>query len=66
MYRTWKFLREYSLLLIIGAGAALIWANISPESYHALVELSLWENAPVGHWHIGPEGHPQRTLTVHI
>ncbi|MCW1408289.1 Na+/H+ antiporter NhaA [Rhizobium sp. 1AS11] len=65
MYRAWKFLSEYSLLLIIGAGAALIWANISPESYHALVEFTLWENAPVGHLHIDPDGHGHRTLTAH-
>ena len=28
MYRVWNFVAEYSLLLILGAITALIWANI--------------------------------------
>ncbi|WP_425624779.1 Na+/H+ antiporter NhaA [Agrobacterium radiobacter] len=65
MYRVWKFLSEYSLLLIIGAVSALVWANLWPDSYHALAELPLWENAPVGHLHADGEGHGHRTLTLH-
>ncbi|MGV2068577.1 Na+/H+ antiporter NhaA [Agrobacterium sp. 22-226-1] len=65
MYRVWKFLSEYSLLLIIGAVSALVWANLWPNSYHALAELPLWQNAPVGHLHADGEGHGHRTLTLH-
>ncbi|WP_158966520.1 Na+/H+ antiporter NhaA [Chachezhania sediminis] len=60
MYRVWNFLTDYSLLLIIGAGMALVWANIDASSYHHFVEFVIWENGPIGHLH---DGH--RTLTLH-
>ena len=60
MYRVWNFLTNYSLLLILGAVIALIWANINAESYHHFVEFVIWDHAPVGHLH---DGH--RTLTLH-
>lgn len=60
MHRVWSFLTEYSLLLIIGAVIALIWANIDANSYHHFVEFKIWDYAPIGHYH---DGH--RTLTLH-
>lgn len=60
MYRVWNFLTNYSLLLIIGALIALVWANIDAESYHHFVEFKIWDHAPIGHYH---DGH--RTLTLH-
>ena len=60
MYRVWNFLAEYSLLLIIGAVLALLWANTNPETYHQFVEFVIWDHAPIGHLH---DGH--RTLTLH-
>ena len=60
MYRVWSFLTNYSLLLIIGAVTALIWANIDADSYHHFVEFKIWDHAPIGHYH---DGH--RTLTLH-
>ena len=60
MYRVWNFLTNYSLLLIIGALVALVWANIDAHSYHAFVEFKIWDHAPIGHLH---DGH--RTLTLH-
>ncbi|MEO0389568.1 MAG: Na+/H+ antiporter NhaA [Pseudomonadota bacterium] len=48
MYRVWGFLTEYSLLLIIGAVIALIWANVDIHSYHHFVEYPLWFNDVVG------------------
>ncbi|MEC3862849.1 Na+/H+ antiporter NhaA [Mesobacterium sp. TK19101] len=60
MYRVWNFLTNYSLLLIIGAISALIWANTNPDSYHHFIHLVVWDNAPIGHLH---DGH--RTLTLH-
>ena len=60
MYRVWNFLTNYSLLLIIGAIIALIWANTNPSSYHHFVEFVIWDHAPIGHYH---DGH--RTLTLH-
>jgi len=72
MYRVWNFLTNYSLLLIIGAVTALIWANmdvLSPvagdphywaNAYHHFVEFVIWDHAPIGHLH---DGH--RTLTLH-
>jgi len=60
MYRVWNFLTNYSLLLIIGAVLALIWANTNPHSYHDFVEFVIWDHAPIGHYH-----HGHRTLTLH-
>lgn len=60
MYRVWNFLTNYSLLLIIGALLALVWANTNPATYHDFVEFVIWDHAPIGHLH---DGH--RTLTLH-
>ncbi|MEO0861554.1 MAG: Na+/H+ antiporter NhaA [Pseudomonadota bacterium] len=80
MYRVWNFVTNYSLLLIIGAILALIWANTAAHSYHLLVEYPLWFNDLIGydihHWeetmelhHLHPEdfahGDVHRVLTVH-
>ncbi|MFM2423965.1 MAG: hypothetical protein RLZZ70_354 [Candidatus Parcubacteria bacterium] len=40
---------------------ALLLANVFPDFYHALVDFTLWEHAPIGHLH---DGH--RSLTVHF
>ena len=66
MYRTWRFLREYSVLMVAGALIGLVWANVAPASYHALVEFPLLEGGPIGHLHLDAEGHAHRTLTVHF
>ena len=60
MYRVWNFVTNYSLLLILGALIALVWANTNPDSYHHFVEFVIWDHAPIGHYH---DGH--RTLTLH-
>lgn len=77
MYRVWSFLANYSLLLIIGALIALVWANLDPHSYHHFVDTPLWANdligAPFEHWlHAYGEGaeelvpgHPERVLSLH-
>ncbi|MCY4542020.1 MAG: Na+/H+ antiporter NhaA [Rhodobacteraceae bacterium] len=62
---TWTFITRYSILLITGALIALIWANISPEHYHSVVEFVLIEHSPIGHLHIDALGHSSRTLTLH-
>jgi Na+:H+ antiporter, NhaA family len=46
MYRVWTFLTNNSLLLILGAVAALIWANIDGHSYHALLEWQPFVSQP--------------------
>ena len=56
----WNFIQEYSVLLILGALSALIWANIHYDSYHHIVEWVILDHSPVGHLH---DGH--RTLTLH-
>ena len=48
MYRVWNFLTNYSLLLIIGALIALVWANTDAHSYHHLVEYPVWFNDWIG------------------
>lgn len=32
---------------ISGAVIALVWANIAPDSYYALVHFTLWSGGPV-------------------
>ena len=65
MNKTLRFLSEYSLLLIIGALAALIWANIDYKSYHHFVEFPIWDGGFIGHAHLDDQGHMHRTLTLH-
>ena len=65
MYRVWNFIFEYSILLILGALAALVWANTDPHSYHDLVDLVLADDFIIGHAHLDAEGNVSRTLTLH-
>jgi len=60
MYRVWDFLANNSLLLIMGAVIALIWANTDPVSYHHFVEFQIWSDGPIGHYH-----HGHREMTLH-
>ena len=48
MYRVWNFITNYSLLLIIGAGIALVWSNTDPGGYKLMVEYPIWMNNWVG------------------
>ncbi len=48
MYRVWNFVTTYSVLLILGAGIALIWANTHYDSYHHMVEFPIWFNDLIG------------------
>lgn len=77
MYRVWNFLTNYSLLLVIGAVVALVWANLDAKSYHLMVEWPLWFNDWIGtglqEWEegLGSDaagfGHAEtaKVLTVH-
>lgn len=65
MHRVWSFLTDYSILLIMGALIALIWANTDLASYHHFIEYSLVDHAWIGHAHTDAEGNVHRTLTVH-
>lgn len=60
--KVWNFVSQYSLLLITGALLALVWANISPHSYHDLVDFVLFKKSFIGYI---PEGAEYRKLTVH-
>jgi NhaA family Na+:H+ antiporter len=66
MYRTWRFLSEYSILLVLGALIGLAWANLDPASYHRLVDYPLLRGGPIGHLHVDADGHAERTLTLHF
>ena len=61
MYRIWKRMEEYSLLLLIGAGLALVWGNLDPAGYHHFIETTLWTGGAVGA--LQPDG--TRVLTLH-
>lgn len=66
MYRVWNFVTNYSLLLILGALIALVWANTNPDSYHHFVEFELIHDFFVGHAHYSEVGQVEyRTLTLH-
>lgn len=54
-------MEEYSLLLLIGAGLALVWGNLDPAGYHHFIETALWTGGPVGA--LEPDG--TRVLTLH-
>ncbi len=63
MKRTWKFIADYSLLLISGAALALVWANVSPHSYHDIIDGVLLKDSLIG-YQKGGEGS-SRVLTFH-
>ena len=44
---------------------ALIWANLAPDSYHQLVHLSIWSDAPIGLVEMH-DGQAVRVLTLHF
>lgn len=48
MYRVWNFISNYSILLLVGAALALVWANLDPHGYHHFVEYPLWFNSWIG------------------
>lgn len=65
MYRVWNFVTGYSLLLIIGAIIALVWANVDAHSYHSMVDFVIVDDFFIGHPHMDEQGHVHRTLTLH-
>ncbi|MGB0661171.1 MAG: Na+/H+ antiporter NhaA [Mangrovicoccus sp.] len=65
MYRVWDFITTYSVLLILGAASALVWANIDAHSYHAFVDFTLAKDFFIGHLHMDDHGHMHRELTLH-
>ena len=65
MYRVWNYVSAYSLLLIIGALTALVWANLDPDSYHALVHSVLIDDFLIGEPTL-EGGSVLRTLTLHF
>jgi NhaA family Na+:H+ antiporter len=60
----WKRVEEYSVLLLLGAAIALVWGNLDPQGYHAVIEAPLWTGGPVGALQATPEG-PLRVMTLH-
>ena len=66
MYRVWNFVTNYSVLLIIGALIALVWANIDSHSYHEFVEFPLIDNFFVGYPHVAEDGSIHKTVTLHF
>ena len=65
MYRVWNYVSEYSLLLVLGALVALVWANIDPHSYHALVHTVLIDDFLIGEPY-AEGGGVRRVLTLHF
>lgn len=61
--RLWSFVLQYSLLLILGAVLALLWANLDPHSYHSILDFKLADQFWIGYQDAGVG--PGRVLTVH-
>jgi len=64
MYRIWDFITSYSILLISGAVAALLWANTDIASYHQFIATPLWANQWIGELETGSNGETHRLLTI--
>ncbi len=60
MHRIWRFVLEYSVLLLGGAVVALVWANVDYHSYHDVIEATIWKNPYIGALKDG-----YRVLSVH-
>jgi len=65
MYRVWDYVSAYSLLLIAGTLVALFWANLDPDSYHALVHYVLIDDFLIGEAQ-AEGGSVQHVLTLHF
>ena len=64
MDKVWRIMIEYSVLLVSGAVIALLWANLAPQSYLAVVDVTLLDPSPIGHLHHGTDGERYRVLTL--
>jgi len=64
MYRIWDFITSYSILLISGAVAALLWANTDIASYHQFIQTPLWANQWIGELETASNGETHRLLTI--
>lgn len=42
-----EMLQEYSVPLIVGIAAALVWANLSPESYEHFIHFSIFGDVTI-------------------
>ncbi len=65
MKRVWNIISDYSLLLLSGALIALIWCNLSPHSYHQIIDGILSENQLVGYKKFTDTGEVYYKLTLH-
>lgn len=62
---TWKTISDFSLLLLSGAAIALIWCNISPDTYHHVVDGTLFENDFIGYKKITDGGEVYYRISLH-
>ena len=65
MNRIWKTISDYSLLLLSGAVIALVWCNISPDSYRHVIDGTLFENQLVGYKKFTESGDVYYKMTLH-
>ncbi len=64
MRHVWSVVSDFSLLLLAGAVTALIWCNLSPDSYTQLIDDVFWENSFIGHKH-AHHGEVVYELSIH-
>jgi len=69
MKKTIERLQEFSIPLILGVICAMFWANIAPDSYHALVHTPVHQLGTIfGQHAMGGENHAgwDHYLTLHF
>ncbi|GAB5448021.1 Na+/H+ antiporter NhaA [Gymnodinialimonas sp.] len=64
MYPVWNFITGYSVLLVLGAVVAVVWANVDAESYQYFTEFMIWQDAPIGVLVADGSGGAVRDLTL--
>ncbi len=64
MYRVSHALTIFAVCLVIGIALALVWSNLSPESYEDMVEWRLLDRFAIGYPNPDEGGMASRTLTL--
>jgi len=69
MKKTIERLQEFSIPLIFGVICAMFWANVAPDSYHALVHTPIYQLGTIfGQHAVGGDSHAgwDHYLTLHF
>jgi len=65
MPRIWDLVTTYSILLVAGTLAALLWSNLDADGYRHFVHFPLLDPSPIGTLENAKGDDPHRVLTLH-